>query len=126
MPNDGNGSWTVEWRFRGTDPWTPSSDHDSIEAAAQVAQEHARKMHATTRVRGADGTIGGEWRTLWRVDVRKSVDEDWQPLGEHEYLGDAREVAIAFAYTNDAIARVTSPEGETVGHFGRRRGRLRS
>ena len=128
MPDDDTRRWTVEFRFRTTDPWqrSPSGDHDSLEAAAQVAEAHSREGHMSTRVRGDDGTIGGEWHTRWRVEVRDSVDEDWRPLSEHEYLPDAHEAATAFAHTNDAIARVMSPEGETVGHFGRKRFRRTS
>ena len=126
MSPDENGPWTVEWRFRSTDPWTIDGEHGSLDGASKAAEEHARTLKPTARVRGADGTIAGEWRTQWRVEVRKSVDEEWRPLGEHEYLPDARDAAITFAYSNDAITRVLSPEGETCGHFGRRRGRLRN
>jgi hypothetical protein len=121
MPQGGSGRWTVEERFRVTDPWQHCSDHDSREAAALAAEAHARELHAATRVRGEDGTLGGEWYARWRVEVHDSVDDDWKPLSEHDYLPDAHEAAEAFAHTYDAITRVTSPEGNTVGAFGRKR-----
>jgi hypothetical protein len=119
MSEGGNDRWTVEWRFRPTDPWQRSSGHDSLDAAVQVAEARAREGHMTTRVRGDDGTIGGEWHTRWRVEIRRFADEDWQPLSEHDYLPDAYEAAKTFARANDAVARVASPEGRTYLTAGR-------
>ena len=121
MSDDGTRRWKIEFRFRATDPWqpSPSGDYDSLEAAAQVAEVHAREGHMSTRVRGDDGTIGGEWHARWLVEVRDFVDGDWRVLGEHNYLPDAREAAKVFAQTNGAVARVRSPEGTTFGQFWR-------
>ena len=73
----------------------------------------------STRVRGDDGTIGGEWHARWLVEVRDFVDGDWRVLGEYDYLPDARTAAKAFADTNASVARVRSPEGTTFGQFWR-------
>ena len=121
MSDDGTRRWKIEFRFRPTERWrpSPSGDYDSLEAAAQVAQVHAREGHMSTRVRGDDGTIGGEWHARWIVEVRDFIDGDWRALGEYDYLPDARKAAKVFADTNDSVARVRSPEGTTYGQFGR-------